>query len=105
MKGGVLLGCSLTLMATGCSLSTTTPSIPGGKSQLVRLVEEPAGAHCAHGGTAVQSGSDSNDSGRLEDKEVTSSSYVCSGGEGSANGAAQVRLDPEPAGSNCVNGG
>lgn len=51
-----------------------------GKTSLVRLDDEPTGPNCPHGGTAVKSGVDLNDNGVLEDDEVTSTQYVCSGG-------------------------
>lgn len=51
-----------------------------GKTSLIRLDDEPAGSNCPHGGTAVKSGTDKNDNGVLEDDEVTSTQYVCSGG-------------------------
>jgi len=65
---------------------------------VVRLVSEPAGAHCALAGTAVQSGPDRNANGRLDDDEVAHVDYVC--GE-----PLLSRLAPEPPGSRCVAGG
>lgn len=85
-----------------------TPGSAGGAQALVRMVPEPAGTNCAQGGTAVQSGLDSNSNGTLEAGEVTSTAYVCNGATGSpgTSGAqALVRLDPEPAGANCAQGG
>jgi hypothetical protein len=50
---------------------------PAGPSSLVRLLEEPAGAHCVRGGTKVESGLDTNGSGVLDDPEVQYTQYVC----------------------------
>lgn len=65
---------------------------------VVRLVPEPAGANCAEGGTAVQSGPDDNGNGALDDDEVAHTDYVC-------GRAVLTRLVAEPAGANCVAGG
>lgn len=65
---------------------------------VVRLTAEPAGEHCATGGTAVQSGPDRNGNGRLDDDEVTHIDYVC--GE-----PLLTRFAAEPPGPHCVAGG
>jgi len=65
---------------------------------VIRLVAEPIGAHCAEGGTAVQSGPDRNGNGRLDDDEVVKVDYAC--GE-----ALVTRLVAEPPGARCVAGG
>jgi hypothetical protein len=64
---------------------------------VTRVVEEPAGANCPDGGTAVQVGPDSDGNGALGDDEVTSTVYVCD--------HAVIRLVPEPVGENCEAGG
>lgn len=48
-----------------------------GRSSLVRLDPEPAGANCMYGGTAVKSGLDSNGNKQLDDSEVTTTRFVC----------------------------
>lgn len=53
---------------------------PKSESSLVRLDDEPPGANCPHGGTAVKSGIDANENRILEDDEVSSTQYVCNGG-------------------------
>jgi hypothetical protein len=95
-------GCMLAVLAVACSPG----GVPGsdGRDSLVRLVTEPAGANCQHGGTAIQSGLDRNDNGSLEDSEVTSTSYSCNGQPGSGP-RALVRLESEPTGTNCSQGG
>jgi hypothetical protein len=65
---------------------------------VTRLVAEPAGEHCAQGGTAVQSGPDRTANGRLDDDEIAHVDYVCSE-------ALLTRLAAEPAGSDCIAGG
>jgi hypothetical protein len=85
------------------------PGTPGsGPRALVRLESEPAGANCSQGGTAVRSGLDTNNNGTLDSSEVTSTSYVCNGAQGqqgTPGTQALVRLDQEPAGTNCSQGG
>lgn len=88
-----------------------------GLSALVRVQVEPAGSHCAQGGSAVQAGLDSNSNGVLDNSEVTSTSYVCSGptgatgptgstgSTGSAGYDSLLLLTAEPAGANCTYGG
>jgi hypothetical protein len=99
LKGWCVLG----LLAAACGL-------PGqnGRSSLVRLVPEPAGANCTSGGTAIQSGLDANGNGALEDSEVQSTAYTCNGTADSAGSPAPralVRLDSESEGVRCTHGG
>lgn len=82
----------------GVNGTNATPS-------LVRLDAEAAGANCATGGTAVRSGVDDNKDGVLQNGEVDTTSYVCSGKDGSAGTSALVVTDAEAAGPNCVYGG
>lgn len=63
-----------------------------------RLVSEPPGTHCTTGGTAVQSGPDSNGNGRLDDGEIAHVDYVC--GE-----VLLTRFAIEPPGQGCVAAG
>lgn len=51
-----------------------------GAQTLVSLVPEPPGQNCAGGGTAVQSGSDTNGNGTLDATEVSSKQYICAAG-------------------------
>jgi len=94
-----------------------------GFSSLVATAAEIAGANCPNGGTKVTTGLDNGASGGvardgvLQTGEVTEMRYVCNGAAGAtgATGAAGaagatglaylVSTTPEPAGSNCVNGG
>jgi len=75
---------------------------------LVNTSAEPAGANCADGGTKIEAGVDTNDNGTLDASEVTSTSYVCEGGNGNNgnNGhSSLVATSDEPAGANCPFGG
>lgn len=62
---------------------------------LVRLRDEPAGARCTSGGTAVQSGRDRNGNGALDDDEVERTDYACAY-------ELLTRVTPEPAGARCT---
>jgi hypothetical protein len=84
----------------------------GGPSSLVALTEEPAGSNCAAGGTKISTGADMNGNGKLDDSEVTDSSFVCSGvaggataDGGNAGAGSLVDVVNEPSGANCANGG
>ncbi|HET9623283.1 MAG TPA: hypothetical protein VFP84_18040 [Kofleriaceae bacterium] len=65
---------------------------------VLRLIAEPAGAHCATGGTAVKSGPDRNGNGVLDDDEITRIDYLC--GE-----ALLSRLRDAAPGAGCAAGG
>jgi hypothetical protein len=93
---------SLVLMAlmslafvTACDDSTVAPADPG--AVVSRVVDEPPGANCAEGGTAVQSGLDADDDGELDDDEVETTVYVCR--------RDRVRIVAEPPGEHCADGG
>jgi len=48
-----------------------------GPTQLVAVVDEPAGANCAAGGVAVETGLDDDRDGELDEGEVDEIRYVC----------------------------
>lgn len=80
-------------------------------TRLLRLVTEPAGANCAAGGIAVQTGADANANGVLDDAEVTAdqTKYLCNGTTGAAgkdgkDGATGPMGAPGPAGDAGANG-
>jgi OmcA/MtrC family decaheme c-type cytochrome len=83
-------------LAAGCSGSD-------GTNALTRTTAEPPGAHCASGGTKLEVGMDTNDSGALDDAEVdaTGTTYVCNG----AGTSSLIATTAEPAGANCPFGG
>jgi hypothetical protein len=94
-----------------------------GKPSLIRVVDEPAGEHCAAGGKRIDKGPDANGNGTLENSEVTASTFVCAGapgltgadgGVGPAGGDGDVglrghssllRTSKEADGANCAHGG
>lgn len=82
-----------------------------GLSTLVRMRAEPAGAHCAQGGSQVLAGKDLNRNDVLEDAEVTSSAYVCGGAPGATGVAGSDGRDSllafaaEAPGGACAYGG
>jgi hypothetical protein len=80
----------------------STEYVCSAASTLVRVIAEPAGANCATGGLAVQSGLDTDGDHVLEDSEVLATSYVCTGPSGTTE---LVRVDSEPSGANCADGG
>jgi hypothetical protein len=51
---------------------------------LVAVVNEAAGSNCANAGKKISAGPDTNGNGVLDASEVTSTSYVCNGLDGSA---------------------
>lgn len=53
-----------------------------GAISLIRLDPEAAGAHCVAGGQRVSAGVDQDGDGSLDDVEITSTAYVCSGTAG-----------------------
>jgi hypothetical protein len=67
---------------------------------LTRRDAEPAGANCAHGGTAIRAGTDRNNNDVLDDGEVDSTEYVCDGAT-----RVLVRKDPIEPGGDCPTGG
>ena len=69
---------------------------------LVEVAAEPAGENCPDGGIQVTSGIDEDGNGVLEGEELLDTSYVCNGSSGVAG---LVRIDDEPEGANCAEGG
>lgn len=73
-----------------------------GSNSLVAMVAEPAGPNCPNGGYRVNSGTDLNKNGVLDNAEIQNTNYVCNGNNG-LNYLISVRA--ESAGTNCVYGG
>ena len=108
--GATALTTALTACGGGSSSDDAGPEANPGPAAvtLVRVAPEPAGTHCAAGGTRVQSGPDADANGQLADAEVTSTQYVCNGVDGSAGAQGPsmlVRVQAEAAGANCARGG
>lgn len=76
-----------------------------GVSDLTDVKPEPAGSHCAAGGVVITSGADTDGNGMLDDSEVTSTNYVCSGPSGTSGTSTLSTVSSEPAGANCAAGG
>jgi hypothetical protein len=74
-------------LVTACGGGTDGPS---GKSVSLRTNPEPAGNNCPAGGNRVQAGVDTDSNGRLEDSEVTTTAYVCSGAAGQTGATGSV---------------
>jgi hypothetical protein len=95
---------TLSIILTGCSLFEG----PEGKTSLIDTSNEPSGLNCPNGGIKISSGIDSNGNGILDNNEVTSTKYVCSGQNGAAgsDGVNSLISTKEiPAGNICSNGG
>lgn len=75
--------------------------VPG--PPLVEVTLEPPGANCANGGHFVQHGFDDNMNGVLDAVEITSTYYVCDGGNGAPG--LVVTTDLPPGDANCEYGG
>jgi len=91
---GMLDDGEITNRTTVCNDPPGAPPPP----TLVRLVPEPAGAHCDLAGTAVQFGPDRNGNSRLDDGEVEHIEYAC-------REPLLTRLASEPPGPHCFAGG
>ncbi len=102
LLGGGILG--VLLVACGSAGRNGTDG-EDGRTSLVQVVPEPPGTHCQYGGTWVKSGLDTNGNENLDANEVTQSSYTCNGASGGDGSRMLVRVDPEPAGVNCAQGG
>jgi hypothetical protein len=74
------------------------PALPPPKLVLRIIAEPRGGSACIEGGSAVQSGPDTNGNNALDDDEVTHTDLLC--GE-----LMVTRFRPEPEGANCVAGG
>ncbi len=73
-----------------------------GKTSLVEIHQEDAGIHCVDGGLRILTGVDQDGDGLLGLAEVASTAYLCNAKAGESS---LVRLDEEPAGTNCARGG
>ena len=77
--------------------TASTPHEP-----LVQVLIEPAGAHCAEGGTMLLGGLDANDDGVLETNEVQSTQYVCNS---TSLQPILTALSPDLTKTHCPSGG
>lgn len=83
------LGGLLAVLALSACGGDDWPPAVAAPAALVDVRPEAAGAHCASGGSRIESGLDVDDDGTLGTAEVTSTQYVCNGstGSGGATGA------------------
>jgi hypothetical protein len=82
---------------------------------LVATSPEPAGSHCAVGGTRVSAGMDTNNNGVLDAAEISTISHVCNGNNGATGPSGPtgadatnslIRMVPQALGSTqCPTGG
>ncbi|MCY1040322.1 hypothetical protein OV208_03230 [Corallococcus sp. bb12-1] len=97
---------AFSLLVGGCApldFSEFAPQHPARS----RILPEPPGAACPHGGQALQTGLDLNEDGALGDDEVTATEYACADAPTLHPTPAQVvvrtrKLDP---GTPCPEGG
>jgi len=91
-----LTGFGLCLLLAACGNGAD------GKTAVVRVAPESAGANCVSGGVAVQTGLDANRNGSLDTDEVDASQtrYVCQGPAGAAGATGSAG----PAGGGGSNG-
>jgi len=95
---------TLSIILTGCSLFEG----PEGKTSLLDISDELAGQNCPNSGIKILSGIDSNENGILDNNEVTSTKYVCSGQNGTTgNDGVNSLISTEEisVGNICSNGG
>lgn len=65
-----------------------------GTSSLIKVYPESSGEYCAYGGIRVESGSDQNNNGILEENEISSINYVCNGENGQSSGVISTMRIP-----------
>ncbi|MBL8341893.1 MAG: hypothetical protein JNL30_10530 [Rubrivivax sp.] len=102
---GVQYACNGTPGAAGGAGAQGANGAAGaaGVNSLVRIDAEPAGANCPLGGARVRAGLDANTSAVLDDGEVTSTRYACTGTDG-ANGSHGTNGSNGSNGTNGSNG-
>src|SRR5262249_27224790 len=92
-----LAGAVAAVLFAGCTGDT-------GGTALVATTPEPPGAHCANGGTRLETGVDANMNGVLDPGEVNASetTYICNG---SSRRPTLVKTSPQPPRPHCPSGG
>jgi hypothetical protein len=73
-----------------------------GNNTLTKLTNETSGSNCKNGGLKIDSGSDANINGTLDNSEISSTAYICNGLDGKIS---LVNITDEIAGAKCKNGG
>lgn len=75
-----------------------------GNNALLRRSEEPAGANCENGGERIDAGVDDDGDGTLDDAEVDSTTYICTGATGPDAPTLLTEVDTDVE-SDCPSGG
>ncbi len=101
---------STTYVCNGASGLNGTDGSNGtnGLNTLLAIAIEPAGLNCSFGGSKTEAGLDTNANGVLGVIEVTTTTYVCNGINGTIGSSGVNSLTAlvlEPVGINCLNGG
>ena len=65
-----------------------------GTSSLIKVLPESSGDYCENGGIRVESGSDLNNNGMLEEDEISAINYVCNGENGQSSGVISTMRIP-----------
>jgi len=80
-------------------------SSASGANSLVDIIDESAGANCTNGGKQISTGLDSNNNGTLDSSEVTNTSYVCNGLDGTTTSSPGVScsISERPDGEKILN--
>jgi hypothetical protein len=76
-----------------------------GLSALIKTGIESAGSNCPAGGYKVQTGLDTDADGVLDNAEVQATSYICNGERGADGLLTLIKVQSEPTGPNCAEGG
>jgi hypothetical protein len=81
------------------------PPMTGGATAMAMVLSEPAGANCSAGGKKVQTGTDENANGILDEEETDDTSYACNTAPGEPGFQSLAKAISEPSGANCDTGG
>ena len=92
-----------TVLTAACDGDPTSATAIAGTDGLVRVSVESPGTKCATGGVKIESGSDANSSGVLDNDEVVATQYACNGATG-ASGATGTNGTTGATGTNGTNG-
>lgn len=83
------------LLMVSCKKGDTGPAGAAGQNGqtvLTKTTPETAGTNCPTGGTKIETGLDTNRSGSLDASEVTQTTYVCNGTNGSQGPAGTANV-------------
>ncbi|MBD88921.1 MAG: hypothetical protein CL940_01100, partial [Deltaproteobacteria bacterium] len=80
------------------------PPVTGGAPAMAMVLSEPEGANCAAGGKKIQTGTDANSNGILDEDEVEDTSYACNTAPGEPGFQSMAKVVSESSGDNCETG-